>query len=202
MTYFQLFNLTVPVIWPAVIIASFVATLLYKFATAEKVADWFWDTFFSYIFTWKFSYILFHFNNVLHMPLSAIYFNGGLKGHWLAVFIIALYITLFVQKKYPQTTIQIGPVLMLYIASFEALFQLFNREFFYALTQSGFLIAIFILIRKYKQLHTKTLVLLIAIELMILSLQHTLSLTKLLTYSVFTVVVLIATRKEEFYVKK
>lgn len=202
MAYFQLFNLTIPSIWLAIIIASFVATILYKFATSEKVTEWFGNAFFTYISVWKFSYILFHFPNFLKMPLSALYFNGGIKGHWVAVLIIAFYVTIFAHKKYPQVVWQMTPMLMLYIVSFELLYNLLNKDLAFAIIQSVLLLSIFILLRVYKQLRVQTILMIFAIELMILSLQHTLSLTKLLTYSSLIAITFIVRRREIINVKK
>lgn len=202
MAYFQIFNLTIPSIWLAVVMASFAATILYKFATTEKVTEWFGNALFIYILVWKFSYILFHFSNFLNMPLSAIYFNGGIKGHWLAVFVMALYVMLLAQKKYSQVAWQIPSVLILYIVNLEIFYDLLNKDLTFAIIQSGLLIIIFILLTIYKQLHMQTILLLFAIELMILSLQHTLSLTKLLTYSSLIAIAFIARRREKINVKK
>lgn len=202
MAYFQLFKLTIPSIWPAVILAFFVATLLYKLATSEKITDWFGNAFFTYIVVWKFSYILFYLPNFLKLPLGALYFNGGIKGHWVALLIIVLYVTFLAHKKYPQVTQQITPVLLLYVISFEFLFDLFNQNLTFAIIQIALLISIYILLMVYKQIHVQTTILLFAIELMILSLQHTLSLTKLLTYSAFIVLALTARRRKEIYDKK
>lgn len=47
--------------------------------------------FWIWLVVWKFSYPLFHFDEFLAVPLSALYFDGGARGFWLAGLFTAGY---------------------------------------------------------------------------------------------------------------
>lgn len=92
MSYVPIFHLTVPAVWVSVLVAAAAASLLLRVMALEKAGDWYWNAVALYIITWKLSYIPFNFEHFLAMPLSLLYFNGGLYGHLLAVFLTALYL--------------------------------------------------------------------------------------------------------------
>ncbi|WP_042470212.1 hypothetical protein [Bacillus ndiopicus] len=181
MTYFQLFGISIPALWIAVLGTAFLISL--------KIDDWFGNALFIYVLVWKFSYVLFYWESILGL----LYFNGGIKGHWLGLVSSAIYIILLAPKKYPSIKVQAGIVLLLYMYTFETIFNLLQRDFLFTIIQGG--IACLILSLR-KKLKLQWVILFFMIELLTLSLQHTLTLTKFFTFSMFIFISILFTIKE------
>lgn len=86
MTYFQLFGISIPALWIAFLAAAFLLSL--------KLDGWFSNAIVIYVIIWKLSYILFYWESILGL----LYFNGGIKGHWLGLFVATIYIILLAPK--------------------------------------------------------------------------------------------------------
>ncbi|KYG89248.1 hypothetical protein [Metasolibacillus sp. FSL K6-0083] len=181
MTYFQLFGISIPALWIAFLAAAFLLSL--------KLDGWFSNAIVIYVIIWKLSYILFYWESILGL----LYFNGGIKGHWLGLFVATIYIILLAPKKYPSIKRQAFSAALLYIYAFEAIFNLLQSNFLFALIQAGIGALILSLSNK---LNKQWILLFFMIELLTLSLQHTLTLTKLLTFSVFIFISILFTIKE------
>ena len=65
--------------------------LLMRNDNREKLLATVSNGFWIWLVVWKFSYPLFHFEEFLAVPLSALYFDGGVRGFWLAGLLTAGY---------------------------------------------------------------------------------------------------------------
>ncbi|MEC1180776.1 hypothetical protein P9B03_20185 [Metasolibacillus meyeri] len=167
MTYLQLFGVSIPTLWIAILATAFLLSI--------KLDDWFSNALFIYIIVWKFSYI-FRWESIWGL----LYFNGGIKGHWLGLISAGIYMILFAAKKYPSIKEQVSLSVLLYMYTFEAIFNVLQLDFLFAAIQ----VAIGCLILSLrKKLTWQWILLFFTIELLTLSLQHTLTLTKLFTFS-------------------
>lgn len=85
---------TFPSTWGALVAAFIVSGIFLWLYYGKNKADWFGNSVFWFIITWKFSVILFDFSVFIQQPLTALYFNGGSKGFWLGVTVSLIYIYL------------------------------------------------------------------------------------------------------------
>lgn len=92
MTYLTIGQVNIPVAWLALLIAVFYSDFRTRHTDAgtTKLIE---RLLYMYLIIWKFSYVLFSTPDFLQSPLSLLYFDGGIKGHMLAVgmIIIILY---------------------------------------------------------------------------------------------------------------
>lgn len=88
MTYVTLGQFNIPIAWLAFLIAIFYSDFRSRKAdvATNKLLE---HLVFTYILVWKFSYILFSLSDFLKAPLSLVYFDGGLRGHVLALVVLA-----------------------------------------------------------------------------------------------------------------
>jgi hypothetical protein len=119
MTLYQIGNITLPAVWIAVLIALAVCALAWRLISGEKIGEWYWNAFTLYFLVWKASYILFNFEEFLNFPMSALYFNGGVSGHILAIAALSVYL-LRAAKKHPGLCLNALSVLLLFFIGFEA----------------------------------------------------------------------------------
>lgn len=117
MSQIQIGNITISVVWIAVFISFLFASLILRLFRKSS-GDWLWNGFFLYFIVWKFSYALFNFTFILKNPLSLIYFDGGIKGHFLALLLLGVYLYFFVRKT-GETYEEISLVLPAFFISFE-----------------------------------------------------------------------------------
>lgn len=75
-----------PTAWIAVFAAVLYTDLRMKGHDGKTIGD-IHRVFWTYIITWKVSYIVFSFSSFVKAPLSALYFDGGYKGHLLALLV-------------------------------------------------------------------------------------------------------------------
>ncbi|SDN42755.1 Thiol-disulfide isomerase or thioredoxin [Psychrobacillus sp. OK028] len=96
MDYLSIGQMNIPVAGLAFLIAILFSDLRSRRAEAftSKAIE---QIFFLYVIIWKSSYILFSWNDFGKAPLSILYFDGGEKGHVLALVVIA--IVLFYKRK-------------------------------------------------------------------------------------------------------
>ena len=172
MSYVPIFHLTVPAVWVAVLLAAAAASLIMRFVMGNKMGDWYWNAVTLYILAWKFSYILFSFEHFLDMPLSLLYFNGGLYGHLLAIALVSGYLAL-AQKKHADLARQAPVAWLLFFLSYQTILQSFENNWVEAALH-GLLLAVSILAIRLlaKRADVPTgllLILLFTLELLILS---------------------------------
>ncbi|WP_121614302.1 hypothetical protein [Mesobacillus foraminis] len=128
MTYFKLGSLTVPAVWFAASAALFIGSLFYKVIVGRKVGDWYWNGFFLYFLTWKLSYIIFHLDIFLKSPLSILYFNGGTKGHIMALAIFTFYLLIIASKKYPSIYEESPRIALLFFICYEVILSILEKS--------------------------------------------------------------------------
>lgn len=121
MTYLSVGQFNLPIAWLALFIAilySDIRTRHLDFATTKLIER----LLYSYLIIWKFSYILFATTDFLQSPLSLLYFDGGIKGHILAIIIS----TMVLYKKRLDIVWEDG---WRYWARFVTIFQLITYSF-------------------------------------------------------------------------
>ncbi|WP_114571604.1 hypothetical protein [Exiguobacterium flavidum] len=126
MNYLQLGQFSIPITWLAALLALVPVSLTYRFLFRRKLQDWFMNSFLLYFLIWKFSYALFNLDLVLEMPASLAFFHGGLKGQLLATAGLAVYWgSLSAKGRLERDMV---PVIVLYLYSFELLFNLLESN--------------------------------------------------------------------------
>ena len=92
MTYFTIGQVNIPVAWIALFIAVFYSDFRMRHNESEttKLME---HLLYFYLIIWKLSYVVFSATDFLQAPLSLLYFDGGIKGHVLAIgaIVIVLY---------------------------------------------------------------------------------------------------------------
>ncbi|WP_223634599.1 hypothetical protein [Planococcus sp. 4-30] len=173
MSYVPIFHLTVPAVWVAVLLGALAASLIMRIVLGDKPGEWYGNAVMLYILVWKFSYILFNFDYFLDMPLSILYFNGGLYGHLLGIAFVTGYLVL-AQKKHPDLTRQAPVSWLLFFLSYQILLQSLENNWVEATLHSLLIVVSILAIRLLaKRADVPTgllLVLLFALELLISSL--------------------------------
>lgn len=112
-------SIHIPYTWVAFLAAIFVLEIVTK-----KRATWQIDSFlFQYILIWKLSYVLFYLKAFIQAPLSILYFDGGWKGHLLALCIVL--ITLIMKRQQIQFE-DLWKGFILFLASYHIVIALLN----------------------------------------------------------------------------
>lgn len=172
MSYVPILHLTIPAIWISVILAFIAASLLQRFASGSKLGDWYWNAVTLYVLTWKLSYIPFNFDHFLNMPLSLLYFNGGLPGHLLAVSLVMGYLFIARKKQYGLIDQAVFSVLLFFI-SYQVISAIFENQLIEAFSHSVLLLTSIVsarLMKKHEDVpHGLMLTLLFMCELLISS---------------------------------
>lgn len=185
MSYFQIGSLSLPSIWLAVVASLFTASLFHLVVERKKVGEWYWNGFFLYFLTWKLSYILFNFNLFIDMPLSVAYFNGGTKGHLLALALLSTYLLFFAGKKDPSVYKETTLIFLLFFISYEALIHLIERNMIESIVHiillACFIGLLFILKRKKKLITGQLFFLFLLLELFLISFFNTILSVEALT---------------------
>ncbi|ANU17232.1 hypothetical protein BBI11_09470 [Planococcus maritimus] len=146
MSYVPIFHLTVPAVWVAVLLAAAVANLLMRVAVKQKMGDWYWNALAFYILVWKLSYIVFHWQHFLDMPLSLLYFNGGLYGHLLATAFVIGYL-LLAQRKQTAVAEQAAAAWLLFFLAYQSILQFLEAQWVQAAFQTMLFIVAIVSIR-------------------------------------------------------
>lgn len=174
MTYFQVGSLAISALWIAIIGAFFIAAILNRVVTGKKAGDWYWNGLFLYFVTWKLSYIVFNFDLFLDMPMSVIYFNGGAKGHILALAVLSAYLLIFASKRFSLLYEESSRVFLLYFTSYKAVFGFLEKSSTEMLSHlvllSGFLLILLSQKKKNGQLSRQMFLLFLLLELLSISL--------------------------------
>ena len=173
MTYFHFGNLTIPAVWLAAPLALFIASLLHRTIAGNKVGDWYWNGFFLYFVVWKLSYILFNLNMFLDMPLSVLYFNGGTKGHILALAALSFYLLVIAVKKHPGVYKESTVIFLLYFMIYEVLISLLEKNKLEAtvhlLILIGYVFFLYYLKKNGRSLANQMVILIMMVELLTFS---------------------------------
>lgn len=101
----------------AVFISFLFTSLILRFFR-KSAGDWLWTGFLLYFLVWKLSYALLNFSFVLENPLSLLYFDGGIKGHFLGMHFLGGYLY-FVSRKTVHLYEEISLALPIFFISFE-----------------------------------------------------------------------------------
>ena len=173
MTYVPIFHLTVPAVWIAVLLGAAAASLIMRFVLRNKTGEWYGNAITLYILVWKFSYILFNFDYFIDMPLSILYFNGGLYGHLLGLALVIGYLVL-AQKKHADLARQAPFAWLLFFLSYQTILQSLENNGMEAVLHASLLVvsilAIRLLVKRADVPTGLLLVLLFTFELLISSL--------------------------------
>ena len=108
MGYLTLGTWTIPFAW----IAFFLAYLYVDIRNRKAESKWpsaFENLLWVYLISWKASYIVFYWEPFLSAPISILYFDGGWKGHLVA---LAVTLFVFVQQK---MIVGLSPLLILWL---------------------------------------------------------------------------------------
>nr|WP_254178171.1 MULTISPECIES: hypothetical protein [unclassified Planococcus (in: firmicutes)] len=126
--------------------AAALASLLMRAAIGHKPGEWYWNALALYILTWKLCYIVFNLKHFLDMPLSILYFNGGLYGHLLATVFVVGYL-LLAQRKHVAVAEQAASAWLLFFLAYQSILQYFEAQWMQAIFQTALLIAAIVSIR-------------------------------------------------------
>lgn len=176
LSFLTIGNISIPEIWLAFLLASFLSPFVIRIIERNSIESWYWNVLLIYFISWKFSYILFNFDMFLDMPLSVIYFNGGDRGHILAVITITIYLALIAFKKHQKLSKDAGSVFLLFFITLELVMSLLEKNFFQSYLNLFVFIALLVLIilNKKEQNFSLTpwLILLSMVELLVMSFSH------------------------------
>lgn len=174
MTYIQIGSISISAVWIAAIVALFVSPILHRVITGSKVGEWYWNSFFLYLLVWKLSYILFNLHLFLKTPVSILYFNGGTKGHLLALALTSIYLLFFTRKKYPFIAKEAMLLFALYFICYELTIGLLHKSVIESMSHS-LLLAVFMLIvnRNNKKRTGQLFILFALLEIFIISIFRT-----------------------------
>lgn len=125
--WYSIGAVTFPASWAA-IAAAFAAVVIYlKIRREKQAADVYGNAFFIFIVTWKLSFVLFQWKMSIKNPLSILYFNGGIKGYWLGVAAVMLYLWRERKKSRIQGDGLPIEIWVYLVAVYEILFYLLNN---------------------------------------------------------------------------
>ncbi len=200
MSYVPIFHLTIPAVWVSVLLAAAAASIFTHFVLQEKTDEWFWNAVTLYIVLWKISYIPFNFQHFVDMPLSILYFNGGLYGHFLGIASVFFYLVGVHLKDFTKSK-QFMFAWLLFVLSYQTLLQIFEQQFIEA-SFHGFLLLISIVsIRTFvRRLDVPMRLLLTALfmlELLIISIFHSLFSWSMATFVIGAIVTIVFYKRYE-----
>lgn len=165
-TYITIGKLTVHISWLSIIVALLLAAILYKLIFHVKLSDWYWNSFFIYFFTWKFSYILFHFQTFWESPFSAIYFSGGTKGHYLGLVFVSFFLLIIAGKKYLSFYGEMIPSFLFFFIFYQGTFAVLTDQLFLLAIQILVLAGFIISLNKWKEMIEQLFILIFLIEVL------------------------------------
>ncbi|WP_157764820.1 TlpA disulfide reductase family protein [Solibacillus sp. R5-41] len=136
MDYLSIGSINVPYSWLAFLGAVFISEWMTK-----KNKDTQLDAYlFLYVVIWKLSYVVFYFDAFVKAPLSVLYFDGGMKGHYLAIFIAVLQL---IRKRHTLQLDALWQGFILFIASYHVIFGLLQQNWLVVILAVIALIVIF-----------------------------------------------------------
>lgn len=121
MTYLTLGQVNIPISWLAFIVAILYSDFRSRHAdpATSKLIE---RLLYTYLIIWKLSYVLFSASDFFQSPLSLVYFDGGWKGHLLALIVITFML-------YKKRHVFVWEDSWNYWARFVAVFQLIFYSF-------------------------------------------------------------------------
>ncbi len=195
MKWYSMISLSFPASWAAIVIASLLL-FLYLFVQNEKEAANLWsNAFFSFIIIWKLTVILFYFKMTMKNPLTIVYFNGGLKGYWIAFVISLLYFAYKMTRSNKIGRNLIGEAWIFLIMAYEFTFFILNEESM-LLSVSQFIVHLLFLVSiklKFKQKESmiQAIVLFTAFQGFIYSIKGQLLSVPMLSYVVASLIIVV-----------
>lgn len=200
MTYFNIESLAIPSVWIAATMALVAAAVLNRVIGGQKIGDWYWNGFFLYIILWKLSYIFLNFKMFLNMPFSIVYYNGGIKGHLFSLAILTLYLLLIAIKKHPTIYAEGTRVFLFYFINYEIVMNLLEQNIKVATIHSILLIGyigLLLYLQTRKRLFSiQMFVLIFLLELLINSLNQSITSIEMITFSLLGLTMIILLRKK------
>lgn len=113
--YLSIGSLTIQKQWVAVLLAMLLIELLLLIWRRKVESDVYSSAMIVFILTWKLSIIIFQLPFVIKNPLSIVYFDGGIKGYYLAIILVLTYLAFQVKKR---AIVQIDWVIFLALLTF------------------------------------------------------------------------------------
>jgi hypothetical protein len=197
LNFIQIGNISIPETWIAASLTLFLAFLIYRILSGKKVGEWYWNYFFLYFLIWKLSYIAFDLKFFIGFPLSVLYFNGGIKGHFLALAILSIYLLIAV-KKYHSIAEESPHLFLLYFICYEVIsnFQENSIEAICELILLAGYLSLYKFLNWQKHVMTNQIyILFVLLILLLLSIFHTIFSVHALTIIWIGVTVLILLKK-------
>ncbi|WP_332649061.1 TlpA family protein disulfide reductase [Lysinibacillus sp. 54212] len=183
MDYLSIGSISVPIAWIAFFVAAFVSDWRSKQLdpNTKKVLD---SLLWIYIALWKGSYIVFFWEMFIESPLSLLYFDGGLKGHILALIVLCIHIWL---RREHVSIVDLWSVWLKFIAVYQMIFAGFTEQWLLASLWVGFFILL-----KWKKYS-----LLWMVGWLLLLWQYTWSASIVIAFSLFFVVFILNKSNEQ-----
>jgi hypothetical protein len=177
LNFIQIGSISIPATWVGASLALFLAFLIYRVLSGKKVGEWYWNSFFLYFLIWKLSYIAFDLKFFIDFPLSVLYYNGGIKGHFLALAILSIYLLFFAVKKYHFITADSPHLFLLYFICYEAIINFLEKSSMEAISNL-ILLAGYLFLHKFQNwrknvISNQIYILLVLLILLLLSIFHT-----------------------------
>ena len=184
--------------WVAIILAMLIIELILVIRKKKVESDIFSSAIIMFILFWKLSILVFQFPFIIKNPLSIVYFDGGIKGYYLAIAIVLIYTWFKVQK---QAIIKINSAIFLALLMFnfyEIIIHILLDGLFWvkAITlfvNLSFLLLLFMFGRK-EVWNTQLAILFPIIQILLYSI-HDETITSILTYSIIIVCLLIMKKR-------
>jgi hypothetical protein len=114
---------TFPASWAA-ITSAFLITFLFLFFWNKKAGDWYSNSIFIFILTWKLSVIVVDFGTVIKHPITILYFHGGAAGYWMGIVGAMVYTLIKKENPYHVLTAWIMTALV-----YEGVFDLLHGAY-------------------------------------------------------------------------
>ena len=184
--------------WVVIILAMLIIELILVIRKKKVESDIFSSAIIMFILIWKLSILVFQFPFIIKNPLSIVYFDGGIKGYYLAIAIVLIYTWFKVQK---QAIIKINSAIFLALLMFnfyEIIIHILLDGLFWvkAITlfvNLSFLLLLFMFGRK-EVWNTQLAILFPIIQILLYSI-HDETITSILTYSIIIVCLLIMKKR-------
>lgn len=198
MIYFQLGSLNVPALWLVAFLALVVSFFMCR-AIGNKIGEWYWNGASLYFLVWKLSYIPFNFELFMETPLSLIFFNGGTKGHFLALAFLAVYLLFIAGKKHPNIYVEAPQIILLYFFSYDVGINLLEKNITETVVHfsvlAGYVVILVMLKRKRIPYINRILLLMVMVELLILSIFQSIFEKESLTFLWMGITTLLISKK-------
>lgn len=129
MGYLSVGSLSIPFAW----IAFFLAYVYIDVRHRKSEPSWpnaFEQLLWAYLIVWKASYIVFYFEAFMAAPLSILYFDGGWKGHALALGVAAV---VFLRKKMVEGLSALFMIWLQFLAVYMGVVALLTEQYLFVL---------------------------------------------------------------------